>query len=145
MAAELSLEEELLADLRMTRQVIEERGHTQGYLINPDTDEVCMTGAAAIAVQGVEFIDYVKAGNDNAFADKFDWDSRTVRLLEALAAYSPKHGSGRNAMRRFIRSIVGYNDGPCSKTEALKWVDKAIGHAEKAVAEIGRMSVEEEL
>lgn len=145
MAAELSMEEELLADLWTTRQVIQERGHTRGYLINPQDDSVCMTGAAAIAVQGVEFIDYVKSGRDNAFADKFDWEPRTVRLLEALAAFSPAYGRGRNAMKRFIRRIVGYNDGPCNKDEALKWVDKAIEHAEKAVAEAGRMSVEEEL
>lgn len=141
---ELSLEEELVADLRMTRQVIEERGHTRGHLISFD-DSVCMTGAAAIAVEGTKFVDYVKTSGDGAYADKYDWDSRTVRLLEALSAFSPHYGRGRRAMKRFIRSIVGYNDGAMNKEEALAWVDKALSHAEKALAEAGRMSVEEEL
>jgi hypothetical protein len=140
-----TLEEELLADLRITRQVLVERGHTQGYLINPQTDAVCLTGAAGIAVQGVQFIDWVKAGHHGSFGEGFGWDSRTVRLLEALAAGSPRHGIGRRAMNRFIRGIVGYNDGHCNMEEALRWVDTAIEHAEKAVAEAGRMSAEEEL
>jgi hypothetical protein len=144
MAAELSLEEELLADLRMTRQVLEEHGHTQYRLMNADK-AVCMTGAALIATEGAAFIDYIERGGNNSDAADFDFSPRSVRLLEALASYSPHYGRGRRAMKRFISRIISYNDGPVNKDQALRWVDKAIEHAEKAVAEVGRMSVEEEL
>jgi len=143
---DLSVEEELLADLRMTRQVLEERGHTRCYLINPNNGSVCLTGAAAIAVEGVKFIDHVQTTRDNGSGSLFDWSPRTVRLLEALAEFSPAYrGHGRSALAKFVNRIIRGNDGPTNYDAALMWVDKAISKAEKAVAEEGRMSVEEEL
>lgn len=143
---ELSLDEELVADLRTTRQVIEDRGHTRGALIDGADGEgsVCLTGAAGIAVEGVRFIDWVKAGH-NGYGEDFDWTPRSVRLLEALAEFSPYNGRGRRIITKFIRGIVGYNDGPINKESALAWIDKAISQAEKALAEAGRMSVEDDL
>jgi len=125
-------EEELLSDLKMTKQVLIERGHTQGYLIS-HSGSVCMTGAAGVAVEGAKFIAWCSVDDRRAtLGGNYAWSDRSKRLLEALSNEVPQVEYGRGLIH-LIQRIVTHNDNSTRMPQAMEWVDRAIAKAQQVV------------
>lgn len=123
----------------------------RGRPVKDDCGQVCMTGAAGLAVEGDAFVQHVHATGDTS-ATGYPWSERGRAVLQALAQYAPQEqqqaiptrdpqfvvpqNASKWPVRFSIRRIIRMNDVALfSQRAARGWAQRARDTIKKQIAD----------